>query len=304
VSEGETGYPDHDRRFSEIGQGCMVGTSSSCDDLGVRQAQLPHGDMLVLVDGDESPKGGGRRVLIIDNNLLTAESVAVALTQLDFNARFALPASSEHLCDFGTWQPHVALLDIDSVDIASALGCIRSLGAANVPIAVVTSSVDTPLAGESVHAGAISVVHKRAPLALLVETLLRILDGGEVMAEPLKRHLLERRGRLAAFEILTHREKYVLSQVMEGHSSEAIARGSCVSISTVRSQVKAILQKLGVNSQLAAAALARQVGWTYEAPQECGLHTANGDSQSALTERQAVPRTMGSLYRSVGPLPA
>jgi len=35
-----------------------------------------------------------------------------------------------------------------------------------------------------------------------------------------------------------------------------------VSISTVRSQIKAILQKLGVNSQLAATALVQQAGWT------------------------------------------
>jgi DNA-binding CsgD family transcriptional regulator len=34
-----------------------------------------------------------------------------------------------------------------------------------------------------------------------------------------------------------------------------------VSISTVRSQIKSILQKLGVNSQLAAVAMARQAGW-------------------------------------------
>jgi DNA-binding NarL/FixJ family response regulator len=36
---------------------------------------------------------------------------------------------------------------------------------------------------------------------------------------------------------------------------------SFVSVATVRSQVRAILLKLGVNSQLAAVAAARQSGW-------------------------------------------
>jgi DNA-binding CsgD family transcriptional regulator len=35
-----------------------------------------------------------------------------------------------------------------------------------------------------------------------------------------------------------------------------------VSESTVRSQIRSIFQKLGVNSQLRAVSLARQVGWT------------------------------------------
>jgi len=34
-----------------------------------------------------------------------------------------------------------------------------------------------------------------------------------------------------------------------------------VSLTTVRSQIRSVLMKLGVNSQLAAVALARRQGW-------------------------------------------
>ena len=51
---------------------------------------------------------------------------------------------------------------------------------------------------------------------------------------------------------------------MEGHCAEDIAKAAFVSISTVRSQIKAILLKLGVNSQLAAVAMARRAGWSLE----------------------------------------
>ncbi len=70
--------------------------------------------------------------------------------------------------------------------------------------------------------------------------------------------------RLQAFAVLTDREKVVLAELIEGHCAEEIANAAYVSISTVRSQIKAILQKLGVNSQLAAVAQARRAGWSLD----------------------------------------
>ena len=75
-----------------------------------------------------------------------------------------------------------------------------------------------------------------------------------------------RRERLELFPALTEREQVVLAELIEGHCAEDIAKRAFVSISTVRSQIKAILQKLGVNSQLAAVALARRAGWSLENP--------------------------------------
>jgi DNA-binding NarL/FixJ family response regulator len=66
------------------------------------------------------------------------------------------------------------------------------------------------------------------------------------------------------FARLTEREQVVLSELIEGHCAEDIAKAAFVSISTVRSQIKSILQKLGVNSQLAAVAMARRAGWSLE----------------------------------------
>ena len=46
--------------------------------------------------------------------------------------------------------------------------------------------------------------------------------------------------------------------------SEAIARASYVSLPTVRTQIRGILVKLGVGSQLAAVGLAIERGWLDE----------------------------------------
>jgi DNA-binding NarL/FixJ family response regulator len=70
--------------------------------------------------------------------------------------------------------------------------------------------------------------------------------------------------RLERFGALTEREQFVLAELIEGHCAEEIAKASFVSISTVRSQIKSILHKLGVSSQLAAVALARRARWSLE----------------------------------------
>jgi two-component system nitrate/nitrite response regulator NarL len=60
---------------------------------------------------------------------------------------------------------------------------------------------------------------------------------------------------------LTPREREVLGHLTEGHTVRDIARLSVVSEATVRTQVKSILAKLEVSSQLAAVGIAHAVGW-------------------------------------------
>ena len=73
------------------------------------------------------------------------------------------------------------------------------------------------------------------------------------------------RRRLA---LLTAREREVLGHLMEGRQVREISRARFVSDATVRTQVKAILAKLEVSSQLAAVGLARSVGWQPPAPSD------------------------------------
>ena len=48
---------------------------------------------------------------------------------------------------------------------------------------------------------------------------------------------------------------------MQGHAVRDVARHSNTAETTVRTQVKAILAKLEVSSQLAAVGMAYQIGW-------------------------------------------
>ncbi len=63
------------------------------------------------------------------------------------------------------------------------------------------------------------------------------------------------------FQRLSRREQQVLWALMLGYSAREISEQSYVSLPTVRSQIHAVLSKLGVSSQLGAATLAYRSGW-------------------------------------------
>lgn len=209
------------------------------------------------------------RVLVADRNLLTAEAIALALSQLRFVARFVVPVTPGHLRDVAGWGPDLALLDADSIERSTCLQCLAVLREERVPVAVMGDGSDLSMLGECVEAGAACVVDKASPIARLTGDIARLLSGEVVLDEESRRRLTgsarreerARRARLAPFDVLTRREQQVLAELMDGHGADAIARRASVSTSTVRSQIKAVLQKLGVNSQLAAAAMASQAGW-------------------------------------------
>ncbi len=106
----------------------------------------------------------------------------------------------------------------------------------------------------------------------LVAAVQRLAHGGSILSDNQRQELLADlrakrtadRRRLAPFQTLTAWEKAVLAGLVAGESAEAIAARSYVSLSTVRTQIRSILLKLRVKSQLNAVALAREAGWPPE----------------------------------------
>ena len=89
--------------------------------------------------------------------------------------------------------------------------------------------------------------------------------GSPSQRRELQAVLAERRNRLAElrapFDQLTPREEVVLAGLVRGLSAPCIADEAMVSAATVRTQIRSILLKLGVHSQLAAVSLARRARW-------------------------------------------
>ena len=131
-----------------------------------------------------------------------------------------------------------------------------------IPWAVLTEAAAGPLWGAVYEAGATTVLPAWTSLDEVVTTLIALARGGPGADEEERQHyrtrwrqLRERRAELRTrAEALTPREREVLALLYEGATIVEIAALLQISPATVRSQVKAVRQKLGVTSQLAAVA--------------------------------------------------
>ncbi len=211
------------------------------------------------------------RVVLVDDHRLLAQSLALALglegvscTVPELTDRDSL--LREVLAD----PPELVLLDLDlGGAIGDGSGLVTAFVEAGCRVLVVSASTDDDQVCRALERGAVGVVRKDVPFTALLETALAATRGEEVMAPVVRRQMLEearvrrtsRAEALVAFDRLSAREGEVLRWLANGHSVSAIATAWVVSETTVRSQVRAILSKLGVTSQLQAVAAANRLQW-------------------------------------------
>jgi two-component system nitrate/nitrite response regulator NarL len=212
------------------------------------------------------------RLLIVEDHELLAESLALSLRAQGHDV-VVTPAARGYdsiLDDAVEAKPEVVLLDLHlGDDVGTSLPLIPRLGRAGARVVMVTGVTDEIELAMCIEAGAVGVVSKAVPFETLVEDVDRILRGQQIMSEAEREQLLlalrearaAERERMEPFETLTPREQTVLALLIDGHQADRIAEECFVSLATVRSQIRSILQKLGVNSQLAAVAMARRAGW-------------------------------------------
>ena len=221
----------------------------------------------------------GVRLLIIEDHALFAESLDLALTIEGYDVRQVCVATAEQtpaglLAAVLRQRPRIALLDLDLGAFGDGGRLITPLAKAGVNVVVITASTDRARWGAALRSGARKVLSKSSPLVEIRSTVRRIHDGLPVMEHAEREELMQEWARersqlvdlQARMDLLTVRERQVLAELMKGRTVREIASTSVVSEATVRTQVKAILAKLDVSSQLAAVGLAHQLRWVPPQP--------------------------------------
>lgn len=214
------------------------------------------------------------RVLIIDDHLLFAESLELALSLEGYDVRrLDLPADGGSMATLRSLalraNPRTVLLDLDLGRFGDGMNLIAPLARARINVVVLTASEDLGRWGGCMRLGARKVLPKSGALQQALATVRRLHQGLPVTSSAELETLLDEwaqqrkahddlRRRL---DMLTPRERQVLGALIEGRTVRAISQKSVVSEATVRTQVKSILSKLEVSSQLAAVGMANQVGW-------------------------------------------
>jgi DNA-binding NarL/FixJ family response regulator len=214
------------------------------------------------------------RVTIVDDHALFAEALMIALNGEGFDARCVVPdVSTTTFAQLGRAivesRPNLVLLDLDLGMVGDDMRLLSALSSGGLRPVVVTGSADRVRRGEALAHGASAVISKTVPFAEIVDAVRRTRNGLPAMSRADREELLgaytdaveSQRELRSKFGRMTRRESEVLGQLMAGRQVTEIARTRFVSESTVRTQVKSILAKLQVNSQLTAVGLAHQIRW-------------------------------------------
>ncbi|SEO41319.1 DNA-binding response regulator, NarL/FixJ family, contains REC and HTH domains [Trujillonella endophytica] len=214
-------------------------------------------------------------MLLVDDHSLFAQALQLGLAAAGLPADRVLPSSSAAVvAACAAAAPATVLLDLrlgfdpDGEPI-DGLDLVGPVTAAGCRVVVVTGEVGDDVWGTAVERGAVTVVAKETALDDLVPLVRAVHAGERVLGEGRRQDLLaaarraraDEDARLAPFRSLTPREDEVLRCMAEGLPAATIASTAHVSEATVRTQIRAVLSKLQVSSQLQAVALARQAGW-------------------------------------------
>lgn len=229
--------------------------------------QTPGGDAATSMDGElASP-----RVALVDPHALLSHALSEELNRTGISTAAVWSDSADGIMvEVEAATPDVILLEFE---VPSPPGppeaLIQSMKNAGASVVMLTSSSDHLGLASCLEAGAAGIVDKkRASFAEFVAAIRAAAweDGAltwqsKTLLAELRRSRAEEQRKQAPFAQLTIRESEVLTLMCQGRGPSEIAETTFVSLATARSHVRSILLKLGVHSQLAAAAKAYGSGW-------------------------------------------
>lgn len=135
-------------------------------------------------------------------------------------------------------------------DRVAGIELCRHLRAASTARTLVyTSFTDTPDLEASILAGADGLVGKWAAPEELLHAVRAILRGRRIWLPGPLGTPVQRRRTLIDDSRLTRREREVLALILERHTNQQIADRLVVNLTTVKTHVRSILRKLGMESR-------------------------------------------------------
>lgn len=211
------------------------------------------------------------RVLLVDDHVLLVQSLALVLSAEGFEVEAANLSNRDALIQqVRSNPPTLVLLDLE---LGGVLGdgstLVRPFVQAGARVLVVSAATDRLRIASAIEQGAVGHINKSAPFDHLLRAARAAVHGDDVMPESERHRMVSelrlererRQAERARFDRLTLRERQVLHELTNGKSVATMAREWVVSEATVRTQVRGVLMKLGVSTQLEAVAHALRAGW-------------------------------------------
>lgn len=215
----------------------------------------------------------GDGVLIVEDHRLLAEVLATALAARGVPATVVDPDQLDAIVG-SVARGTLVLLDLRLGRGRDGGRAVRPLCARGAQVVVVTGTHDPVPLARALEDGALAVLDKRQPFDDLLGAIVAIRAGDTPPDDAGRRRLLlaaaarraERESAALVLGRLSDREAEVLDELSAGHNAHDIAATAGVALTTVRSQIRSVLMKLGVTSQLQAVALAHDLRRRSEDP--------------------------------------
>jgi two-component system, NarL family, nitrate/nitrite response regulator NarL len=208
-------------------------------------------------------------VLVCDDHRVMREALAEYLAAQPQVASVRVAADPDEATRLVREGGDVLVLDLKLADGASGLEVLEALQnlRIGIPVLVMSSTQDLDTVAQALALGALGYCPKTASPRALYDAVVEVASGRAVIPEiavaPLLRKLLrEQQSAHEAKQILsrlTARELDVLRLISQGTSRTDIARRLKLSTNTIRTHVRRLMEKLEVNTQLGAAARAREL---------------------------------------------
>jgi two-component system, NarL family, nitrate/nitrite response regulator NarL len=201
------------------------------------------------------------RIVLGDGQQLFIDAMAAALTENGVTVTAVATSPAEVLAAIGRHRPDICLLatrinGYDSFDLLDMI-CRRH---PQVKVVLLAEHGDPPARSAVLSNGAAGLIRKDQHLTEIMRILDDVLAGEQSVDTDLT-HSCGSELDLPASEsswlvrLLTLREQEVLMLIMEGQSTNQIARSLAISMSTARTHIQSVLVKLGAHSRLEATSM-------------------------------------------------
>jgi len=220
-------------------------------------------------DGPSDSTVGGAdviRVALIEDNRLLREALTSVLNRApDIQAVAEAPNGHELLLE---GNPHVVLLDL-GLENGDSLRVARNIlqGFPGARVIVMDLLPAHEELQEFVSAGVSGFIMKDAHLDVVLNTIRSVASGLKVLPDQMTATLFSEIAREVVAKggsndhdavRMTPREREVINLIAEGLSNKAIGKHLHISVHTVKSHLRNIMEKLTLNSRLQIAAYAHR----------------------------------------------
>lgn len=196
------------------------------------------------------------RLVIADDHKMFRDGLRTLLErQRNLDVAGEAATGSELLELVETIRPDIAVLDVSMPDLngVEAARRVREIDA-GIRIVMLSMHADRRYVLESLKAGASAYLLKDDGFEELLRAIPRVMAGQVYLAERIGDRVVREyldlagRGESSAFDRLSPRERESLQLIAEGRSTKEIAAEQGVSVKTVETRRKQIMDKLDLHS--------------------------------------------------------